>query len=167
MSNMDGTDQGSGTGQTQPGWYPDPSNGQLRWWDGSQWGQFQSADAVPMATAPGTVNPSASQAALAHYLGAGLLFLTCGLGWLGPLIIYMGQGATNDAYVKDQAREALNFQITIAGALIISSILTIVVIGLALLPIVWIVGVIFGVIGGMAASKGESYRYPFSIKLVK
>jgi uncharacterized Tic20 family protein len=171
MSDMDGTDQGSATssGQTQPGWYPDPTNGQLRWWDGAQWGQFQSGGApAPVMGAMGGVatgSTSASQAAMAHYLGAGLLLVTCWLGWVGPLIISMGQGA-NDPFVKDQATEALNFQITIAIAAIVSSVLIIVVIGMALLPLVWLAGVILGFMGGQAASKGELYRYPFAIRLV-
>ena len=167
MSDMDSNPQGSATGggQTQPGWYPDPSNGQLRWWDGSQWGQFQSGGAPAPMGGGAPTNTSWSQAAMAHYLGAGLLLITCWLGWVGPLIISMGQGA-NDPFVKDQATEALNFQITIAIAAIISSILVIVVIGLALLPIVWLAGVILGFVGGQAAAKGETYRYPFAIRLI-
>ena len=31
----------------------------------------------------------------------------------------------------------------------------------------YLAAVIFGVMGGMAASRGEYYRYPFSIKFVK
>ena len=172
MSDMDGMDQGSptGAGQTQPGWYPDPTNGQLRWWDGSQWGQFQQADGspVPMAAAmPGSAS-SASQAGMAHYLGAGLLFISCGmLGWLGPLIIYLGQNAKSDPFVHDQAMEALNFQITIVGALVVCGVLSVVIIGAVVYPFIWLAGVIFGVIGGAAASKGEAYRYPFSVKLIK
>jgi len=169
MSDMDGTDQGSATGagggQTQPGWYPDPTNGQLRWWDGTQWGQFQSGGAPAPVMGVGGSSTSASQAGMAHYLGAGLLFLTCWLGWVGPLIISMGQGA-NDPFVKDQATEALNFQITIAIAAIISSVLIFVLIGFVLLPLIWLGGVILGFMGGQAASRGEAYRYPFAIRLV-
>jgi uncharacterized Tic20 family protein len=171
MSNADGTNQGSATGgdQTQPGWYPDPTNGQLRWWDGTQWGQFQQAGGAP-APMPGQPldagASSASSAAMAHYLGAGLLLFTCYLAWVGPLIIMMGQGQ-RDAFVKDQATEALNFQLTILIGMIISSVLTVVLIGLALLPILWLVGIVFGFLGGQAAGKGQAYRYPFSIRMVK
>ncbi len=167
MSNADSTDQGSATGggQTQPGWYPDPTNGQLRWWDGTQWGQFQEmAGGAPVQPNGGAT--SASSAAMAHYLGAGFLLLSCYLGWLGPLIIYMGQGQ-RDAFVKDQSGEALNFQLTVFLALLVSSFLAIVVIGFVLIPIVYIGGVILGFLGGQAAGKGEAYRYPFSIKFVK
>lgn len=159
-------------GEAQPGWYPDPTNGQLRWWDGQTWGQFQ-ASATPApgpAGAPGaptgTVSNPTQMAMWAHYSGAILLAVTCWLGWVGPLVILMTNGQ-NDAFVKDQATEALNFQITIAAAAVISSVLVFVVIGFVLLPVVWLAGIIFGVLGGMAASRGESYRYPLSVRLVK
>jgi len=153
------------TGQTQPGWYPDPGTGQLRWWDGQTWGQFQQAGAAPAPMATTSGDPK-NQAALAHYLGAGLLLFACGLNWVGPLIIYSGQGK-NDPFVRDQSAEALNFQITVAIAAVVSFILCFVFIGFLLLPIVLLGGVILGVMGGMAASRGEWYRYPLSIKFVK
>jgi uncharacterized Tic20 family protein len=159
-------------GQTQPGWYPDPtSGGQLRWWDGQAWGQFQAgaAPAGPVgATAPdgATTSDPKQMAMWAHYSGAILLGITCWLGWVGPLIIMLTQGQ-NDPFVKDQATEALNFQITVAIAAVISSVLVAVIIGFVLLPLVWIGGIVLGVMGGMAASRGEWYRYPFAIRLVK
>ena len=172
MSDFEGMGTGAAggqAGQTQPGWYPDPGSGQLRWWDGAQWGQFQQPGATPAPMAPmaglGGSDPK-SQASMAHYLGAGLLFFTCYLGWLGPLIIFNGQGK-NDAYIRDQAAEATNFQLTILIAMIVSSVLIFAVIGFALLPLVYLAGLIFGVMGGLAASRGESYRYPFSIKFMK
>jgi uncharacterized protein len=160
----------SQAGQTQPGWYPDPTNGQLRWWDGQTWGAYQQGAApAPVATpmgAMGVTDPKQT-AMWAHYSGAGVLFLTCGsLGWLGPLIIYATSGA-KDPYVKDQAAEALNFQIMVAIGLIISAMLMIVLIGFIVYPVIWLVGCIIPIMGGMAASKGETYRYPFSLRLVK
>lgn len=165
-ANPDPTAQSGG--QTTPGWYPDPTNGQLRWWDGSQWGQFaEQGGATPAPAAAGSGSSSASSAAMAHYLAAGIEFLTCGYGgWIGPLIMYLGAGKT-DPFVKDQAAEALNFQLMVLFAAIISGVLTIVLIGLVLLPIIWLIGVIMPVIGGMAASRGEAYRYPFNLRMVK
>ena len=169
MSEASDPTQPQAAGQTQPGWYPDPTNNQLRWWDGQAWGAYQEGAvpaAAPMAAAGGVTDPKQT-AMWAHYSGAGVLFLTCGsAGWLGPLIIYLTSGA-KDPFVKDQAAEALNFQITIAIALIVSAILMIVLIGFVLYPVAWLIGCIFGVIGGGAANRGEWYRYPFSLKLVK
>jgi len=165
MSDFDPNQTSDATGQTQPGWYPDPGTGQLRWWDGQTWGQFQQAAAAPAPMATTSGSPQ-NTAAMAHYLGAGLLLFACGLNWIGPLVIYSGQGKT-DAFVRDQAAEAFNFQLTVTIAAVISFGLVFVAIGLLLLPLVIIGGVIFGVMGGMAAGRGEWYRYPFSIKFVK
>lgn len=85
---------------------------------------------------------------------------------IGPLIIMLVFGPRN-AFVKSQSTEALNFQLTILIAAIISSLLIFVIIGIILLPIVLIVGLVFFIIGGIKAYGGEDYRYPFNIRMVK
>ncbi len=85
---------------------------------------------------------------------------------IGPLIIMLVFGPRSP-FVKKQSTEALNFQITLAIALVICVVLTVVVIGAILLPIVWIVGIIFMVLGGIKAYAGDDYRYPFALRLVK
>lgn len=96
---------------------------------------------------------------LAHLSGIILLVI-------GPLIIMLVFGPRSD-FVKKQSVEALNFQIMVAIGLVISGILTVIVIGAILLPIIWIAGIVFMIIGGLAANKGEDYRYPFSLRIVK
>ena len=98
-------------------------------------------------------------AMLAHLSGIVLLVI-------GPLIIMLVFGPRSAA-LRKQAVEALNFQIIIAIGLIISGILTIVIIGAILLPIVAIVGLVFMIIGGVKANAGEDYRYPFNWRIVK
>src|SRR4051812_36220384 len=96
------TENQAGAGdQVQPGWYPDPAAGQPRWWDGVQWGPYQTPTAMPMA--PKVADPRGT-ASIAHYLGL--------LGFIGPLIIYATSG-NNDPYVRDQSAEALNFHLTV------------------------------------------------------
>ena len=46
-------------------------------------------------------------------------------------------------------------------------ILTVILIGALLNLILWIVCVIFSIIAGLAANRGEAYRYPFAIRLIK
>ncbi len=58
-------------------------------------------------------------------------------------------------------------QITIAIAYVACSILTVILIGALLMPVVWLVSLIFSIIAGMAVNKGESYRYPFALRLIK
>lgn len=76
------------------------------------------------------------------------------LGVVGPLIFWI-IGKDKSAFQKDQATEALNFSI-------VGTVVTIVTCGVG-----WIAMAIFAVIAGLAANKGESYRYPFNVRLIK
>jgi hypothetical protein len=96
-------------------------------------------------------------AALAHALG----IIT---GFVGALIIYL---VAEDEFSKDQAKEALNFQITITIAYIVGGILTMVFIGILVMWAAGIISLIFSIIGAVTANKGEKYRYPFAIRLIK
>ena len=72
------------------------------------------------------------------------------------------------AYVRRQAVEALNFQITTYIAAIVSFLLVFVfLIGLVLLPIVGIGWLVLTIMASIAANRGEDYRYPVNLRLVK
>ena len=113
----------------------------------------------PMPQPPMSDSDARLWAMLAHLSGIVIAII-------GPLIIMLVFGPRN-AFVKNQSTEALNFQITLAIAVVISVVLTLVVIGAILLPIVIIAGMIFMIIAGVKAYGGEEYRYPISIRLVK
>lgn len=104
-----------------------------------------------MTETPTPVPPAASDdnmmAMLAHL--SMILF-----GFVGPLVFWL-IGKEKSAFQKDQATEALNFSI-------IGTIATIVTCGIA-----WIAMAIFAIIAGMAANKGQAYRYPFNWRIVK
>ena len=85
---------------------------------------------------------------------------------LGPLIIWQVK-KDSLPFAADQGKEALNFHITIAIAAIISGLLTLVLIGFLLLPLVGLAWLIFTIIGAMKANNGEAYRYPFALRLIK
>mgnify|MGYP001570407945 CR=1 FL=1 len=88
------------------------------------------------------------------------------LGFLGPLIIWLIKKDSSE-FVDDQGKEALNFNILMLIAYGICGVLTCVAIGVLLLPVVWIVNILFAVLGGVAAARGNRYRYPFNWRLVK
>ncbi|MEN8118163.1 MAG: DUF4870 domain-containing protein [Bacteroidota bacterium] len=85
---------------------------------------------------------------------------------IGPLIIYL---VKKDEYefVADQGKEVLNFQITWALIFIVSAILIIVGIGVLLLVGFGIAWLVLVIVGTVAASKGEYYRYPLTIKFLQ
>ncbi len=99
-----------------------------------------------------------TMAVLAHVLGIIV-------GFIGPLIIYLV--ANNDPYGKSQAKEALNFQITVLIGWVVGGILTMILIGTVVLAVVGIANLILSIMAAIAASKGEDYRYPFAIRLIK
>lgn len=72
----------------------------------------------------------------------------------------------DSAYIADQAREALNFQITVLIAQVISYILIFILIGFVLITIIWLANIILCIMAAIAASKGEHYRYPFALHLI-
>jgi uncharacterized protein len=83
-----------------------------------------------------------------------------------PALIVWILKKDESAYLSDQAKEALNFQITILIASFVASILIWLLIGFVLLPIIWLVNLIFCIIAAIATSKGETYRYPFCLRLI-
>lgn len=87
--------------------------------------------------------------------------------FIGPLIIWLTQKDTS-AFVDDQGKEALNFQITIGIAYIALGVLACLTLGLGsiLLPVVGIINLIFCILACVAANRGERFRYPFAIRLI-
>lgn len=106
-----------------------------------------------------------SMAMLGHLAGyAGLAFPFGSL--LGPFLVYILK-RDESAYIEDQAREALNFQITIMLAFLVSIPLMFIAIGFVTMLVAgvwWLVGT---AIGATKANAGEWYRYPATIRFVK
>jgi hypothetical protein len=107
-------------------------------------------------------------------LAGGLLTSAIG-GWgffIGPLVIWLMKKDTMP-FVADQAKESLNFNITVSAIFLILLILSLVTLGigfLVTLPIMLIVGIaalVLIIIAAMKANQGIAYRYPFTVRLVK
>ena len=72
----------------------------------------------------------------------------------------------DSAYIGAQAKEALNFQITILIATFVAGILIWLLVGFILLPLIWLLNIVFCIIAAISTSKGETYRYPFCLRLI-
>jgi len=132
--------------------------------------------APPAASPPPPSNPE-SQArtwnmfchlsALAGFIGVPFGNL------LGPLIVW--QLKKNEfPSVDAHGKAALNFQITVTLAAMVTAAVMLVgmflCVGWLLLPVVILIGLaglIFPIIAGIKASNGEDYKYPWSIEFVK
>ena len=122
---------------------------------------------TPAAAAPLTTAEDNQWASFAH-LGGILSFLPSLIIWL----VFKDRGA----FTNQEAKEALNFQITLAivsvAIVILSTILAIVTFGIGSLLsgltwLVWLAGVIFSIIGFTKAKDGIAYRYPFAFRFIK
>ena len=86
---------------------------------------------------------------------------------LGPTLVWMLK-RKESAFIDDQGKEVINFQMTV---LVISFTLALLStfssVFLAVSALTVIAGMVFAVIGGLAAKQGEKYRYPFAIRLLK
>ncbi|MCA0294202.1 MAG: DUF4870 domain-containing protein [Actinobacteria bacterium] len=100
----------------------------------------------------------------AHWssLLAGLISLP----FLGPLLVMLIQGPKS-ARVRANAVESLNFDLTMVIAMIACFLLSFVVIGVFLIPVVAILWFILKIVAAVQTSQGNDYRYPFSIRMVK
>lgn len=88
------------------------------------------------------------------------------LSFIGPLIVLLTKGKES-AWVEQQAKEALNFQITAAIAVAVAGVLSCLVIGIFLLPVIGLGVLVLGILAGIKANNGETYRYPVTLRLVK
>ncbi len=84
---------------------------------------------------------------------------------IAPLVVWQLKKDTMP-FAAEQAKEALNFNITMSIIGTVAAFSMLILIGFVLLPIVAIAWLVFTIIAGIAASKGENYRYPFTLRLV-
>ena len=104
-------------------------------------------------------------ALIAHLSGCAGVIVGGLTGFVGPLLIYLLK-KDSSAYVEEQAREALNFQITV---FVVTVVVLVASCGM-LFPILLItpvLQVIFGVLAAVAVRDGEQYRYPLTIRFLQ
>ena len=86
---------------------------------------------------------------------------------LGPLIVWLMKKDTMPL-VNEHGKEALNFQITVTIAMVISIALMFVLIGFLLVFIVGIGALILTIMAAVKVSNGQlDYKYPFALRLIK
>ncbi|KRC63163.1 hypothetical protein ASE14_01185 [Agromyces sp. Root81] len=112
----------------------------------------------PAAAAPLSQEQDVQWGSFAH-LGGVLGFLSALIIWL----VFKDRGS----FTNTEAKEALNFQITILFAYVIGWVLSIIFIGILIVWAAWIVSVVFSIIAFMKAKDGQHYRYPFAVRLIK
>ena len=117
----------------------------------------------PPPSGPVTSDES-TWASIAHL--APLIGYLTGVGHiLIPLIIMLTRGASS-TFVRDQAKEALNFQISMTVYVIIAFVMFLVLIGIPILIGLFIFGLVVMIQAASASGRGEYYRYPATFRLI-
>jgi uncharacterized protein len=103
---------------------------------------------------------------LAHLSAlAGLVLPLIGIV-LGPLAVWLMR-RDESQFVGDQAKEALNFNISVLLAAIACILLMLVFVGFLLGTALFVYWLVMTLVAAIKASEGHIYRYPFSLRLVK
>jgi uncharacterized Tic20 family protein len=121
---------------------------------------YASATSAAAYAGPAPDKDAMNMGMLSHLLGI--------LGFLPPLIIWLVKKDAHP-FIDDQAKESLNFQITLLIAWFVVAIVSCLTLGFGgiLIPILLVANIVMCVIGAMKAKDGIAYRYPFAIRLVK
>ncbi len=82
---------------------------------------------------------------------------------LGPLVVWLVNRNGSD-FVDDQGKEALNFQLSVMLYIVLMAIS---IIGAVLIPVAIVADIVLTVIASIRASKGQMYRYPWTIRFIK
>jgi uncharacterized Tic20 family protein len=102
----------------------------------------------------------------AHLSAFAVFVFPLGGNIIAPLIIWLTRRESS-AFVEMEAREALNFNISVAIGWVICGSLFFVLIGVPLAAVLSLYWVVMAVIAGVKTSEGVGYRYPFTLRLVK
>lgn len=85
---------------------------------------------------------------------------------IAPLVVWLIK-RDQSAFVADQGKEALNFNISVLLAALVCGVLVFVFIGILLGVALFIFWLAMTIIAGIKASEGVRYRYPITLRLVK
>ena len=83
-----------------------------------------------------------------------------------PALIVWLLKKDDNAFIGEQAREALNFQVTVMLGYIVAWVLAWVLIGFLFLPAIYVGNLVLCIVAAVNVSKGQEYRYPFSLRLI-
>ena len=104
---------------------------------------------------------------------AALIAAVISVGWLsfvGPLIIWVLY-KDRSPFVRQAAAASFNFNLAVWAAIVVGWILFFTIILIPLAIIVWAVAVIaalvFHIRAALAANRGELYRYPWGISVLR
>ena len=117
---------------------------------------------------PGRVtdpDASASERTYATFTHLTLLLAHAAIPVVPALIMWLIK-RKDSPYLDDHGKEAVNFQISLVIYFFISAILSAILIGFALMALVYVLGMVGMIMGAVAGNRGEYFRYPMCLRLI-
>jgi len=84
----------------------------------------------------------------------------------GPWLVWLNK-RDQSAFVREQALESLNFNITVSLAALVCELAVFIFVGFLLGTVLFIAWLVLTLTAAIRASEGVHYHYPFSLRLVK
>ena len=141
-------------------------------------GESPPAACVPAPTLTETYATTSSTpsertwALVAHLGGPAGILLSAGLfGFAVPLVIYLAKRDDSE-FAGNQAKEALNFQLTLFLLHVAICGFVLVTLGLGLLVVwpfaiaLWFVELVLGVVAALKSYGGTRFRYPLTLRMI-
>jgi uncharacterized Tic20 family protein len=102
---------------------------------------------------------------VAHLSALGFFILPFG-NIIGPLVVWLAK-RDHSAFVGLHAKEALNFNITVLIGALVCGVLFLFSIGILFGAVLFVFWLVLTIIAALKANEGATYRYPFTVRLVK
>ena len=119
---------------------------------------METSSTPPAVTFAGPTNDEKMLAMLAH-------LITFMSSFIGPLVIYLVK-KDESAFVADQAKEVLNFHLSVLIYFAVAFVSLFLFIGIVLLPALGIFVFVVTIVGAIRSYEGKAYRYPLCIRFI-
>lgn len=114
---------------------------------------------IPPYNTPGVSQDDKTMAMLSYILG---IFT----GFIGPLVLWLIK-KDQSKFVAFHALQALLLHAAVTIGYVLSSVLVVFLIGFLTYPAFFILGLVFSILAGLAANRGEWYEMPLVGKIAR
>jgi hypothetical protein len=83
-----------------------------------------------------------------------------------PLLVWLIKKESHP-FVDDQGKEALNFSLSALIIHVVCGVTSFLCVPAIISLLLMVAQIVFGIMGAMAANKGQAYRYPVNIRMIK
>lgn len=103
--------------------------------------------------------------ALFAHLGIFTSAIVGPLCFLVPLLVHQ-HWKDRSEFVAEEAKEALNFQLTLLILGLAGALLVVVLVGFGILLITTVMGIVLPILAAIRVGEGRAYRYPLTIRII-